>query len=201
MDDLLAKYRYLARNRAAGFAGAGADLDDLIQTGMIGLWRAIQQFRPERAVSFRTYADVCIRRHIISAIKVVRRDRCVGLQRLDSLDAADRDGSAEGSVRTLQLIRSADPESRLFERERMTELCAALDALLSDFEWAVLAKHQSGRAYREIADDLGCGTKAVDNALGRIRRKVASIAHAPSDLCDWTRIRQRRAGRRKAAMA
>jgi|GEM_PF-804986 len=199
MDQLLRKYRRLVYAKARGLAPRRADVDDLMQIGMIGLWHAITEFRHERAISFRAFAGVCIRRQLISAVKAAFRE-----SRLAQAGDGDLEGLCDGSSSGARgspwaLEGPTDPERVLLARETMGEMCAALELLLTEREWSVLIQHQAGRSYRDIACDLGCTEKAVDNALGRIRRKVGSVANAPADLCAWVITRDTDAAPRRRA--
>lgn len=185
MDHLLRKYRRLVQAKARCFAGFGTDLEDLTQIGMIGLWHAIMEFRHEYAVSFSSYAALCIRRQLITAIKpALRRKRQPTGSRIPFGLAVTEESHFAMLTQPDALVHS-DPVQALLERESFGEMCSALRYLLTDFEWQVLLAHQAGKSYREIAEEMACAVKAVDNALGRIRRKVHSIASAPAELCAW----------------
>jgi RNA polymerase sporulation-specific sigma factor len=199
MDHLLRKYRRLVYAKARGLAPRYSDVDDLIQIGMIGLWHAITEFRLERAVSFRAFAGVCVRRQLISAVKATFRERRLALARDVELEGLYDSGGAASCVSRWTAQDPADPEGVLLARETMGEMCAALELLLTELEWSVLVQHQAGRSYRDIADELGCTEKAVDNALGRIRRKVGSVAHAPAELCAWVTMHEAGSGARRRA--
>lgn len=179
MERLLSMYRGLVHSIARRFTMYGLDFEDLTQVGMIGLWHAIMQFRCDRAVSFTTYATLCIRRQIISAIKarmcLKRRGDIHPLSLesdLTSEHAADPIvGSGSGT--------SQDPIDLLISWETCDELYQALKDVLSPAEWQVLIRHVQGCSYREIASELQCSVKSVDNAMSRVRRKAHAVAEVP----------------------
>jgi RNA polymerase sporulation-specific sigma factor len=154
----------------------GAEKDDLLQVGMIGLWQAIVDFRADRAISFPAFAKVCIQRHIITAIKTATRQKQMPLNTSLSLESPTEDGSADWNLSDILASDDAqDPEDLLLQNEDTKRFHEILHHMLSDFEWHVLARYQIGKSYREIANELRCKTKSVDNALARIKRKVAPL--------------------------
>lgn len=173
---LLYKYRNLVRTKVKSYFLVGAEKEDLLQVGMIGLWQAIVDFRCDRAISFPAFAKVCIQRHIITAIKTATRQKQMPLNTSLSLESPAEDGGPDWSL--ADIIPAADlqdPEDLLLQSEDTRRLHEMLKQMLSDFEWRVLAGYQIGKSYREIASELRCKTKSVDNALARIKRKVSSV--------------------------
>jgi RNA polymerase sporulation-specific sigma factor len=172
---LLYKYRNLVRTKVKSYFLVGAEKEDLLQVGMIGLWQAIVDFRFERAISFPAFAKVCIQRHIITAIKTATRQKQTPLNTSLSLESPADDGGNDWNLSDILPCSDAlDPEELVLQSEDTKQLHEKLESLLSDFELRVLAGYQVGKSYREIAVELHCKTKSVDNALARIKRKVTN---------------------------
>lgn len=172
-ERLILKYRNLVTSAARSFYIPGADRDDILQIGMIGLWQAIVDFRVERSASFPAFARVCIRRQLLTAIKTARRQKQAALNTSVSLDATRDTRRSDGAM----ACRSAvpDPEAAVITDAEARSLCLALRRRLSDFEWRVLGCFEDGLSYHEIATRLGCKVKSVDNALARVRRKAMAV--------------------------
>jgi RNA polymerase sporulation-specific sigma factor len=180
---LLYKYRNLVKTKVKSYFLIGAEKDDLLQVGMIGLWQAIIDFRADKAISFPAFAKVCIQRHIITAIKTATRQKQQPLNTSLSLECPSDDPSADLNLSEILTSENAlDPEDMVLRSEDTKELRDNLTRLLSEFEWRVLAGYQLGKSYREIADELTCKTKSVDNALARIKRKVGTLNVGNADL-------------------
>lgn len=179
-EHLLYKYRALVRTKTRSYFLLGADRDDLVQVGMIGLWQSIMDYSPEQRISFLSFARICIERHVITAIKAATRRKQAPLNNAISLDYCAEELDADFSL-TEVLVSGVDidPEELLLRKEDTRRTFEALRSMLSAFEWEVLRNYSQGKSYREIALALGCNTKSVDNALGRIKRKVAC---APADV-------------------
>lgn len=184
MEYLLYKYRNVVRNKVRHFFVRGADQDDLLQVGMIGLWQSIMDYSPEKCISFLSFAKICIERHVITAIKSATRKKQCLLNEALSLDQCS-DSSFDIDINLGDILPSSsemDPEEQLLRKERMSVISSSLQTMLSDFEWDVLRLHHSGKSYYEIASALECKPKSVDNALGRIRRKLEST-NAATVIC------------------
>lgn len=176
-EHILYKYRNLVRSKVKSYFLVGAEREDLLQVGMIGLWQAIVDYRHDKATSFPAFAKVCIHRHIITAIKAATRQKQVPLNTSLSLEVpADDDSSDWNMADVLQTGDEDDPEELLLRTEDSRRLHSLLFQMLSEFEWRVLAGYQLGKSYREIARELHCKTKSVDNALMRIKRKVSAAS-------------------------
>ena len=176
-EHIVFKYRNLVRSKVKSYFLVGAERDDLLQVGMIGLWQAIVDYRHDKATSFPAFAKVCIHRHIITAIKAATRQKQVPLNSSLSLEVpADDDSSEWNMADVLHTGDEADPEGQIVRSEDSQRLRGLLFQMLSEFEWRVLAGYELGKSYREIADDLRCKTKSVDNALMRIKRKVSAAS-------------------------
>ena len=142
----------------------------------IGLWQAIIDFRPDKAISFPAFAKVCITRHIITAIKTATRQKQMPLNQSLSLESPSEDTATDWNLSDiLPNHEGADPEDLVLRNEDTKILHETLQQVLSDFEWRVLSGYQVGKSYREIAIELRCKTKSVDNALARIKRKVSGV--------------------------
>jgi RNA polymerase sporulation-specific sigma factor len=180
LDLLLARYRRFARAKARGYFLAGGDTDDLEQEALIGLFKAIRDFRPGQA-SFRAFAELCITRQIMTAIKTACRQKHQPLNRYVSLwglGAVDDPG--ERQVEELFEQRVPDPADEVVSLEGQAALGTALAALLSGLEVDVLRLHLDGCSYQEISDRLGRHVKAVDNALQRVKRKLEAAQRLPA---------------------
>lgn len=174
---LLYKYRNLVRTKVKSYFLVGAEKEDLLQVGMIGLWQAIVDYQADKAISFPAFAKVCIQRHIITAIKTATRQKQTPLNTSLSLESASEDAPTDWNLANLVATDIAvDPEELVLKREDSKMLHEALQRMLSDFEWRVLSGYRLGKSYREIADELRCKTKSVDNALARIKRKVSGVS-------------------------
>lgn len=175
---LLYKYRNLVRAKVKSYFLMGAERDDLLQIGMVGLWEAINDFRADRHTSFACFAKVCIQRQMISAVKAATRQKQVPLNSSISLDAAP--GGDDDDERSLSEVLTAvpqmDPETEVLGLEGERLLKESLREHLSPFEWQVLTEYRTGKSYKEMAKALGCKIKSIDNALSRIRRKLPKVA-------------------------
>jgi RNA polymerase sporulation-specific sigma factor len=181
LDLLLARYRRFARAKARGYFLAGGDTDDIEQEAMIGLFKAIRDFRHGQS-SFRAFAELCVTRQIMTAIKGACRQKHQPLNRYVSLwGLRVIDDPSERLVEELFDQRVPDPADEVVSLEGQAAMRAALAAMLSGLEVDVLRLHLDGCSYQEISDRLGRHTKAVDNALQRIKRKLeAHLATGPA---------------------
>ena len=173
LDYLINKYRSFVRAKARSYFLIGADREDIVQEGMIGLYKAIRDFRPDKLASFRAFAELCITRQIITAIKTATRQKHIPLNSYVSLNKPIFD---EDSDRTLLDILSgakvSDPEELVISREEFAHIERKMGEFLSELEWKVLMFYLEGKSYQEIADDLNRHVKSVDNALQRVKRKL-----------------------------
>ena len=170
---LINKYKNYVRAKARTYFLLGGDKEDLIQEGMIGMYKAIRDFRSDKLSSFRAFAELCITRQIITAIKTATRQKHIPLNSYVSLNKPIYD---EDSDRTLLDVitgnKVTDPEELLISREEFTEIETKMGELLSSLEWKVLMYYLEGKSYQEIAEDLGRHVKSIDNALQRVKRKL-----------------------------
>jgi RNA polymerase sporulation-specific sigma factor len=179
LEFLINKYKNFVRAKARSYFLIGADREDIIQEGMIGLYKAIRDFRSEKLSSFRAFAELCVTRQIITAIKTATRQKHIPLNSYVSLNKPIYD---EDSDRTLLDVisgtRVSDPEELVIHREEFGDIEEKMGELLSDLEWKVLVSYLDGKSYQEIADDLGRHVKSIDNALQRVKRKLERyLAH------------------------
>jgi RNA polymerase sporulation-specific sigma factor len=173
LEYLIYKYRHFVRAKARSYFLIGADREDIIQEGMIGLYKAIRDFRSDKLSSFRAFAELCITRQIITAIKTATRQKHIPLNSYVSLNKPIYD---EESDRTLMDVlsgtRITDPEELIISQEDYNHIECKIGELLSDLEWKVLTSYLQGKSYQEIAEDLGRHVKSIDNALQRVKRKL-----------------------------
>lgn len=173
VEYLINKYKSFVRVKARTYFLIGADREDIIQEGMIGLYKAIRDFRKDKLLSFRAFAELCITRQIITAIKTATRQKHVPLNSYISLNRPIFD---EESERTLMDViseeRISDPEELVINREKFNGIGVKIGEILSDFELEVLNLYLQGKSYQEIAMELDRHVKSVDNALQRIKRKL-----------------------------
>jgi len=170
---LINKYKNFVRAKARSYFLIGADREDIVQEGMIGLYKAIRDFRQDKLSSFRAFAELCITRQIITAIKTATRQKHIPLNSYVSLNKPLYD---EESDRTLLDIlsgsRVTDPEELIISREEFLNIESKIGEILSDLEWEVLMSYLQGKSYQEIAYDLDRHVKSIDNALQRVKRKL-----------------------------
>ena len=170
---LLNKYKNFVRAKARSYFLIGADHEDIVQEGMIGLYKAIRDFKPEQLSSFRAFAELCITRQIITAIKTATRQKHIPLNSYVSLNKPLYD---EESDRTLLDVimegRISDPEELIINRENLGNIHNKISEVLSGLEQEVLQAYLDGKSYQEIADALGRHVKSIDNALQRVKRKL-----------------------------
>jgi RNA polymerase sporulation-specific sigma factor len=182
---LLEKYRGFARSKAHSYFLVGADREDIIQEGMIGLYKAIRDFNPELQTSFRAFAELCITRQVITAIKTATRQKHGPLNNYISFSRpvlTDDEGERTlGDL--LPTLSVSDPADLVISAERIRALQAHFDTVLSDLEAEVLRLYVDGKSYQEIAEVLKRHVKSIDNALQRIKRKLDGHLKA-RDLAD-----------------
>ncbi len=170
---LINKYKNFVRAKARSYFLIGADREDIIQEGMIGLYKAIRDFREDKLSSFRAFAELCITRQIITAIKTATRQKHIPLNSYISLNKPIYD---EDSDRTLLDVISGnkitDPEELVISREEFDDIEEKMGEILSSLEWEVLMAYLEGKSYQEIAVDLQRHVKSIDNALQRVKRKL-----------------------------
>ncbi|HHW75195.1 MAG TPA: RNA polymerase sporulation sigma factor SigH [Firmicutes bacterium] len=173
LEFMILKYKNFVKAKARSYFLIGADREDIIQEGMIGLYKAIRDFRGDKLSSFRAFAELCITRQIITAIKTATRQKHIPLNSYVSLNKPIYD---EDSDRTLLDVLSGtkitDPEELMINREEYNDIEYKMGEILSDLEWKVLTLYLEGKSYQEIAEDLERHVKSIDNALQRVKRKL-----------------------------
>lgn len=173
LEFLLNKYKNFVRTKARSYFLIGADHEDIVQEGMIGLYKAIRDYRKDKLKSFRAFAELCITRQIITAIKTATRQKHIPLNNYVSLNRPIYD---EDSDRTLLDVITeeipSNPEEMLIDREDLSVIEGRIGQMLSDLEKQVLVRYMEGKSYVEISEETGRHVKSIDNALQRIKRKL-----------------------------
>jgi len=173
LEYLSNKYKSFVRAKARTYFLIGADREDIIQEGMIGLYKAIRDFKEDKLSSFRAFAELCITRQIITAIKTATRQKHIPLNSYVSLNKPIFD---EESDRTLMDIISeesiSDPEEMIINREEFAGIEIKMGEILSNLEMEVLSLYLQGKSYQEISEELNRHVKSIDNALQRVKRKL-----------------------------
>ncbi|MCR6108867.1 RNA polymerase sporulation sigma factor SigH [Bacillus sp. A301a_S52] len=173
LEYLINKYKNFVRAKARSYFLIGADHEDIVQEGMIGLYKAIRDFKGDKLSSFKAFAELCITRQIITAIKTATRQKHIPLNSYVSLDKPIYD---EESDRTLLDViggsKLSDPEELLINQEEFDDIEDKMGEILSDLERKVLMHYLDGRSYQEISADLNRHVKSIDNALQRVKRKL-----------------------------
>ncbi len=173
LEYLLSKYKNFVRSKARSYFLIGADHEDIVQEGMIGLFKSIRDYQLERLSSFRAFAELCITRQIITAIKTATRQKHLPLNSYVSLNKPIYD---EESDRTLMDVivegHAQNPEELIIGREDILSIRDQVGTVLSSLEQDVLSAYLDGKSYQEIADKLGRHVKSIDNALQRVKRKL-----------------------------
>ncbi len=174
-DRLVRRYHGFVRLKASSYFIAGGDSDDLLQEGMVGLYKAIRDYRTDRQSSFRNFAELCITRQIITAVKTATRNKHIPLNQYVSF-ATTPAGASEGESTLEEMLPGStvhDPANQVISSEELRALVDCLSSTLSELEARVLALYLDGRSYEEIGGLVDCETKTVDNALQRVKRKVS----------------------------
>ena len=173
LEYLLNKYKNFGRPKARSYFLIGADHEDIVQEGMIGLYKAIRDYKAERLSSFRAFAELCVTRQIITAIKTATRQKHIPLNSYISLNKPIYE---EDSDRTLLDVITeegmSNPEEMIIDREDLSVIEGKIGQMLSDLEKEVLVRYMEGKSYVEIADEMNRHVKSIDNALQRIKRKL-----------------------------
>ena len=173
LEYLLNKYKNFVRTKARSYFLIGADHEDIVQEGMIGLYKAIRDYRADKLSSFRAFAELCITRQIITAIKTATRQKHIPLNSYVSLNKPLYDDESDRTL--LDVIiegRVANPEELIISQEDLKRINAQINESLSGLEQEVLQAYLDGKSYQEIADKLGRHVKSIDNALQRVKRKL-----------------------------
>ena len=169
---LVARYRGAVRARASNYFLVGGDRDDVCQEGLIGLYKAIRDYDPDHGAAFRSFADLCITRQILTAIKTATRLKHTPLNSYVSFDRPHDGDPSRTLADTVAVEEALDPLKSLLAEDGMRSVMAVVDEVLSSLEADVLQLYVEGRSYQEIAELLGRRIKTIDNALQRIKRKL-----------------------------
>jgi len=181
LDELLRRYAGFVRLKASSYFLAGGDSDDLVQEGMIGLYKAVRDFRPDKETSFRSFAEICVTRQIITAIKSATRYKHGPLNTYVSFSHAPAGQDSDGDCTLGDALPGPsvdDPSVCVISTEELESLVFCLGTGLSSLEKDALRLYLEDNSYEDMADELGCDTKTIDNALQRVKRKI--VAHQRS---------------------
>jgi len=173
LEYIITKYRNFVKAKAKSYFLVGADKEDIIQEGMIGLYKAVRDFDGSKTSSFRCFAEICITRQIITAIKTATRQKHIPLNSYVSLNKPVYDEESDRTL--LDIIATSivnDPEELIISKEELKRIQSKMDELLSDLELEVLELYLNGKSYQYIADRLNRDVKSIDNALQRVKRKL-----------------------------
>ena len=176
-DRIVRRYYGFVRLKASSYFLIGGDSDDLIQEGLVGLYKAVRDYRSDRESSFRNFAELCITRQIITAVKTSTRNKHTPLNQYVSFSQTPAAAAATASRRSTRCCpgpTAHDPVNQVISTEELHSLVACLSSVLSELESSVLSLYLDGRSYEEVAERLECDTKTVDNALQRVKRKVGA---------------------------
>ena len=172
-DYLINKYKNIVKMIARAYFMVGADREDIIQEGMIGLYKAIRDYKPDKSTSFKAFAEICVTRQIITAIKTATRQKHIPLNTYVSLNKPIYEEESERTLLdVLAGIKISDPEELIISKEQMDYIEDKIENVLSDLELEVLTSYLDGKSYQEIACDLERHSKSIDNALQRVKRKL-----------------------------
>jgi RNA polymerase sporulation-specific sigma factor len=172
---LVRRYYGFVRLKASSYFLAGGDSDDLIQEGLVGLYKAIRDYRSDRESSFRNFAELCITRQIITAVKTATRNKHTPLNQYVSFASTPAGEGGDNDSTLDEMLAGSpvhDPVNQVISSEELRALVACLSTALSELESRVLALYLDGHSYEEVGQRLGCDCKTVDNALQRVKRKV-----------------------------
>jgi RNA polymerase sporulation-specific sigma factor len=175
-DAIVRRYYGFVRLKASSYFLAGGDSEDLVQEGLVGLYKAVRDYRTDRESSFRNFAELCITRQIITAVKTASRNKHTPLNRYVSFSATPA-GASESEPTLDEILpgpTAHDPVNQAISSEELRALIACLSTVLSELESRVLGLYLDGHSYQDIGVKLGCEAKTVDNALQRVKRKVGA---------------------------
>jgi RNA polymerase sporulation-specific sigma factor len=174
-DRIVRRYYGFVRLKASSYFLAGGDSDDLIQEGLVGLYKAVRDYRNDRESSFRNFAELCITRQIITAVKTATRNKHTPLNQYVSFSSTPAGASSDSESTLDEMLPGStvhDPVNQVISSEELRALVACISTALSELESRVLALYLDGHSYEEVGLRLGCDCKTVDNALQRVKRKV-----------------------------
>lgn len=170
---LIMKYKNFVKSKAKSYFLIGADKEDIYQEGMIGLYKAIRDFKANKLASFKAFAELCVTRQIITAIKTATRQKHIPLNTYVSLNKPIYDEESDRTLLdVLSTVKVCDPEEMVISREEVGKIENEIECALSELELEVLNSYLEGKSYQEIACDLDRHSKSIDNALQRVKRKL-----------------------------
>ena len=170
---LISKYENFVKAKAKSYFLIGADKEDIYQEGMIGLYKAIRDFKADKLTSFKAFAEICVTRQIITAIKTATRQKHIPLNTYISLNKPIYEEDSDRTlIDVLSELKITDPEELIIGKEQIKHIEAEMAKVLSDLEMEVLQSYLDGKSYQEIACDLDRQAKSIDNALQRVKRKL-----------------------------
>jgi RNA polymerase sporulation-specific sigma factor len=181
LDQLIRRYTSFVRLKASSYFLAGGDAEDLIQEGLVGLYKAVRDFRPDKETSFRSFAELCVTRQIITAIKTATRYKHAPLNTYVSFSHTPAGQEGDGDVTLGDALPGPsvnDPSVRVISTEELQALVGCLSTTLSSLEADALRLYLEGSSYEQMAEELGCDTKTIDNALQRVKRKILTHQQA-----------------------
>ncbi|CDA59257.1 MAG: RNA polymerase sporulation sigma factor SigH [Clostridium sp.] len=186
LDFLICKYKDLVNSKVNKYFIIGAEKEDIVQEGLIGLYKAIKDYKPDKQNSFKSFANLCIERQLITAIKSSNRQKHMPLNSYLSLNMTafeNEDGNNDTQiVDVLENTVIEDPLDTITKKEYFSSVENVIDSSLSDFEKKVLNRYVQGESYVKIAERLDAPVKSVDNAIQRIRKKTAKNIQAESNI-------------------
>ena len=169
------KYKNFVRARARSYFLIGADHEDIVQEGMIGLYKAIRDYNPDKLTTFRAFAELCVKRQIITAIKTATRQKHYALNSYVSLNKPLYDEESDRTLLDVLEGRVTNPEDLYISQEDLSHIETQIESMLSELEQKVLQCFLDGASYQQIAEDLGRHVKSIDNALQRIKKKLTKL--------------------------
>jgi RNA polymerase sporulation-specific sigma factor len=181
MDQLIRRYTSFVRLKSSSYFLAGGDSEDLIQEGLVGLYKAVRDFRADKETSFRSFAELCVTRQIITAIKTATRFKHAPLNTYVSFSHTPAGQDGDGDVTLGDALPGPavnDPSVRVISTEELQSLVGCLSSTLSPLEADALRLYLEGSSYEQMAEELGCDTKTIDNALQRVKRKILTHQEA-----------------------
>ena len=182
LEFVINKYKNFVRAKARSYFLIGADREDIVQEGMIGLYKAIRDFKNDKLSSFRAFAELCITRQIITAIKTATRQKHIPLNSYISLNKPIYDEESDRTLLDiLTSVKITDPEELVISKEELNSIELRIGEILSDLELEVLMSYLQGKSYQEIAVDLDRHVKSIDNALQRVKRKLERFLEIKSE--------------------
>lgn len=176
-DKIVRRYYGFVRLKASSYFLIGGDADDLIQEGLVGLYKAVRDYRTDRESSFRNFAELCITRQIITAVKTSTRNKHTPLNEYVSFSQTPAASGGDGDPTLDEMLPGSpvhDPVNQVISSEELHSLVGCLSSVLSELESSVLGLYLDGHSYEAVSERLGCDTKTVDNALQRVKRKVGA---------------------------